>query len=113
MSAHTVSSTALRSEVNNGVKTVVVEVTGTASYDTGGSVADLSSHFSSKVYGAKLLAVSPHASGKYRPSFIPGSSYAVATGKVKLYDITANPGAEVTSTTDLSATTFTFEVTGR
>lgn len=110
MSAHTVSSTALRAEVNGGIKTVILTLAGSASYDAGGSVADLSSHFVSKVYGVKVLAVSPHGSAKYLAAFVPGASYAVATGKVKLHDVTAASGAEASG--DLSATTWTLEATG-
>lgn len=110
MSAHTLAST-LRAEVTGGIKKAVVTVTGSASYDTGGSTLDLSSIFT-LVYGVNVIAISPHASGKYNDRFIPGASYAPSTGKIKLYDTTTDPGAEVSSTTDLSATTFTIEVTG-
>ena len=111
MSAHTLVSYPVV-EALLGMKKAVITITGTASYDTGGSTLDLSSLFPSKVYGLREIAVSPHGSAKYKLSFVPGSSYDPATGKIKIHDVTAASGAEVTSTTDLHATTWTLEVTG-
>lgn len=95
------------------LKTALVTVAGTASYDTGGSIVDLSSVFPSKVYSVDVVAVSAAASSKYRGSFIPGASSGPALGKIKFNDITAASGAEVSSTTDLSGTTFTLLVHGK
>jgi hypothetical protein len=109
MSAHTLVST-LQEETLIGLKKAVVTATGSASYDAGGSILDLSSIFKSKVYGVTQVAVSPHGSAKYQLTFIRGASDGAALGKVKIHDITAASGAEVSG--DLSATTFTLEVTG-
>jgi hypothetical protein len=117
MSAHTLASNP-RTEILGSLKKAIVTVTGSASYDTGGSTLDLSSIFPSKVYGARVIAVTPHASDKYREAYIAGSSNNPATGKIKLRNLatvtTGTPGSvdEVASTTDLSGTTFTLEVTG-
>lgn len=94
------------------IKSAIVDVAGSASYDTAGSLVDLSGIFPSKVHGVKVIAVSPHGSDKYRAVYIPGASNAPALGKLKVRDLTAASDAEVTSTTDLSATTFTLEVLG-
>lgn len=109
MSAHTLVST-LQEETFIGVKKATVTITGSASYDAGGSLIDLSTVFKSKVYGATQLAVSPHGSAKYQLAFIRGASDGPALGKVKIHDVTAASGAEASG--DLSATTFTLEVTG-
>lgn len=99
-------------------KRAVFGVTGTASYDTGGSTLDLSSSNATltglnplasftRVDGISLIGVNPHASGKYHAAHVRASSGAPATGKLKLYE-----GAEVSSTADLSGTTFFLEVLG-
>jgi hypothetical protein len=104
-------------------KRAVLSVTGTASYDTGGSALDLSSANTTltglnamaaftRVDGINVVGVNPHASGKYHAAHVRASSGAPATGKLKLYDVTTDPGAEVSSTTDLSSTTFFLEVFG-
>ena len=104
-------------------KRAVFSVTGTASYDTGGSTFDLSSANTTltglnpaaaftRVDGLNIVGVNPHASGKYHAAHVRASSGAPATGKIKLYDVTTDPGAEVSSTADLSGTTFFVEVLG-
>lgn len=104
-------------------KKAIFQVTGTASYDTGGSLLDLSSANATLtgidpmavftlVNGLSVVGVNPHGSGKYHGAYIRAASGAPATGKIKLYDVTTDPGAEATSTGDLSATTFFVEVTG-
>lgn len=103
MSAHTLVSTLV--QTLGDMKVAVVTFTGSASYDAGGSILDLSSIFPSKVQGLAQVAVSPHGSAKYQPTFIRGASDAPASGKVKIHDITASSGAEASG--DLSATTFT------
>lgn len=104
MSAHSLVST-LQLETLFGIKVAVVTFTGSASYDAGGSILDLSTLFPSKVYGLVQAAVSPHGSAKYQPVFVRGASDGPALGKVKIHDITASSGAEASG--DLSATTFT------
>lgn len=110
-------------------KRATISATGPASYDTNGSVLDLSSANAAlvaldpmaaftRVDAVKLVGVNPHASDKYRPAYIRAASGAPATGTVKIRNMatvtTGTPGSvdEVASTTDLSGTTFFFEVTG-
>lgn len=109
MSAHTLASTVMN-EILFGMKVALVTVTGSASYDAGGSILDLSTIFPSKVYGAVQAAVSPHGSAKYQLAFVPGASQGPALGKIKIIDATTDPGAEASG--DLSATTFTLVVFG-
>jgi hypothetical protein len=94
------------------LKRAVIDTLGPASYDTGGSLIDLSATFPSKVLGVTVIAVSPHASDKYYVTFIPGASDGPALGKLKIRDLSAASDAEVSSTTDLSATTFRIEAIG-
>jgi len=117
MSNHTLVSSPV-AETIVGLRKAIVTVTGCDSYNTGGSIIDLSSIFKSKVYGVTRIAVTPHASDKYVPTYIAGSSNDPATGKLKFRNLatvtTGTPGSvdEVASTTDLSGTTWTFEVSG-
>lgn len=104
-------------------KRAVIEATGPASYDTGGSLIDLSSANAvlvaldsqasfTTVRGIAPIGVSPHGSDIYRPAFVPGASGGPALGKLKLRDLSAGSDAEVASTTDLHTTTFVLEVFG-
>lgn len=111
MSAFAIGSV-LRNEVVKGVRIVVAEITGTASYDTNGSSLALSSYFSSKVYGGKVLSVSAHASDRYSLSVVKASSYGLSP-TIKVRDLAAvTPGSEASSTTDLSAITWVMEFVG-
>ena len=94
-----------------------------ASYDTNGSPLDLSSSNTTltglnpmaaftRVDGVNFIGVNPHGSAKYQPAYVRAASGAPATGTIKAHDVTASSGAEVSSTTDLSATTFFVEVFG-
>lgn len=109
MSAHALVSTKLLETVF-GTRFALVTFTGSASYDAGGSILDLSTLFPSKVYGLAQVGVSPHGSAKFQPTFVPGASDGPALGKVKIHDITASSGAEASG--DLSATTFSAIVFG-
>lgn len=111
MSAHTLASTVDTSLALGGLKVATITVTGSASYDAGGSTLDLSTIFPSKCYGLSQTGVSPHGSAKYQPTYVPAAANAPATGKVKIHDITASSGAEASG--DLSATTFTFLALGQ
>lgn len=102
-------------------KRAVITATLSASYDTGGSLIDLSSANAIMlagnggfvtVSGVEMVGVSPHASDKYRIAFIPGAALGPALGKLKIRDLSAASDAEVSSTTDLSATTVTLVVYG-
>jgi hypothetical protein len=112
MSAHTLASTVDTSLALGGIKVALITVTLTASYNTNGSTLDLSSIFPSKCYGLMQSSVAPHGSAKYHASYVPAALYDAATGKVKILDVTTDPGAEVSSTTDLSATTMVFMAVG-
>ena len=82
----------------DGIKFAVGTATSTASYDTNGSVIDLSDVFASKVYGATFLV----NNAAFRYVFVPtATTYAAATGKVFIDD---NAGTEEGATTDLSTT---------
>jgi DNA polymerase-3 subunit beta len=59
-----------------------------------------------------LKAVSLAASDKYRLAFVPGASYSPSTGLLKARDLSAASDAEVSSTTDLSGTTWVLELVG-
>lgn len=105
-------------------KSVVLTATGPASYDAGGSIIDLSSAntvltgFVSdaafvRVTGLKQVGVGAAAADRYYCQYVPGSSGAPATGKVKVRDADdATAMSEVAGATDLSTVTFTFEITG-
>lgn len=108
-------TTVLTNELNANTRKATLLLTLPASYDTGGSVIDLSAVTGggfTKVYGLARLGVSPAASDKYHLSFVPAASYAAATPVVKIRDLSAASDAEVASTTDLSGTTVVVEVTG-
>lgn len=110
-------------------KRVVLTATGPASYDTNGSLIDLSSVNTTltgfvsdaamvRVTGVKVVGVSPAASDRYHCTYIPAALGAPATGLIKVRDLdTTGSGStdgviQVASTTDLSGTTFYLEVTG-
>ena len=104
-------------------KRATFQVTGTASYDSNGSLIDLSSANSTltgldplavftRVDGVNVCGVTPHGSVKYHLGYVRASSGAPATGKLKVIDTTTDPGAEASSTADLSATTWFVEVIG-
>lgn len=113
MSAFTyTAATAEKARSVGEIKTIILTIVGPTSYDTAGSVLDLSDLFT-KVYGIEIIGVGAAASSKYKGTFIPAASDAAATGKIKMNDITAASGAEVTSTTDLSALSFTVRATGK
>lgn len=112
MSAFTFASTDVTNLAIGDTKIATITVTGTASYDTGGSTIDLSAYFT-KVHGAQVISASAAALSKYKFTFLPGSSFAAASGKLKVNDVTAASGAEVSSTTDLSAGTYTLLVVGK
>lgn len=112
MSAHALASTVAGPSLALGdIKTAIVTVTGSSSYDAGGSIIDLSTIFPSKAIGAAQIATAPHASAKYRAVFIRGTSDGPTLGKLKIYDNTTDPGAEASG--DLSGTTFTLQVIGQ
>ncbi len=116
MSAHTVSATPLGFVNLQGLKAAVVTVTLSASYDSGGSVVDLSTSGNlaaagfKTVTGAMLLGHETAASGKYLPVFVPAASNAAATGLLKIYDTSQAGDAETSG--DLHASLIRLLVTG-
>ncbi len=127
MSAFTATSVLSVSSVGDGArKCVVLTATGPSSYDTAGSVLDLSSantvlaalnneSIFVAVHSANLVGVAAAASDRYACTYVRATSGAPATGKFKIRDLGAapTPAVEVTSTTDLSAVVFIFEVVGK
>lgn len=112
MSAFSVASTAQASEIDKSVKRVIVVLTGTASYDTNGSTAAFTSHFTSKVFGMRVLGVTAHGSDRYKLELIPAASYGLSP-TIKVRDAAAGtPMAEASSTADLSSHSWTIEVLG-
>jgi hypothetical protein len=81
----------------DGLKIAMGTCVGTGSYDTGGSVIDLSDVFGSKVY--YLEANCDVATVRF--SWVPGTAYASDDGELFADD---NNGTEQTNTTDLSTT---------
>ena len=112
MSAFTVATTPLAVQTLLEERRASVVVTGTASYDTNGSTVNVGA-LPSACHGMEVLSVSAHGSAKYRLVYTPAGSYAPATGKIKVFDISTDPAAEVSSTTDLSATTWVVEFVGK
>jgi hypothetical protein len=78
--------------------------TGSAAYDAGGSILDLSSYFASKVY---WLSCTPRGDATLNAKWVPGASNGAALNKVFLDD---NAGTE--ETLDHSGTTFDFLAIG-
>lgn len=70
---------------------------GTASYDTGGSVFNMSALFKSKCYWVEAYT----DNADIRFIFVPAASYAAATGELFMDD---NAGTEIGNTTDESVT---------
>lgn len=105
-------------------KHVVLTATGPASYDTGGSVLNLSSAntvltglnneaFFVRVTGLKLVGVGAAADDRYHCAYVPAALGAPATGVIKVRDADdATAMSEFGAALDLSAVTFTFEITG-
>lgn len=109
MSAHTLVSSAKLAgyQPTDGTKAYAITFTGSASYDTGGSVLNLSTLFGSKCLGG----ITQQLGGVLQASVIPTSStYAPATTKVMLID---KDGTEESSADDMSGTTYTAIVWGR
>ncbi len=107
MSAHTVV-TAVDTAIygGEGVKQVSGTFTGSASYDTGGSIIDLSSYFSDEV---RSLICTCQGLTKTDGTFIPGASNGAALGKIAMWD---KDGTQEGSTDNLSTITFDFIATG-
>ena len=100
-------------------------VAGTASYDTGGSLLDLSiatlgvDNGFAVVHGVSVIGVTPAASDRYHCTYIPAAAGAPATGLIKVRDLNTTGGGgtdgviELGSTGNISTSTFIIEVTGK
>lgn len=116
MSAFTVTAV-LFQEQNGFQKTAVIQATGPASYDTGGSILDLSAGavlaaagaLFTQVHAAHLCGVGAAAAGLYDVAYIRAADGAPATGKF----VAKSAATQVANATDLSAHTFTFRVQGK
>ena len=107
MSAHTIGTGYTLAKIGgDGVKAVAVQVTGSASYDTGGSVGDFSS-----IFGDELRSVIGTAQGAvaYGLQYVPAGSNAPATAKLFVADA---DGAQIANATDLSGVVFDCVATG-
>jgi hypothetical protein len=107
MSAHTIVSVKeLARNGGDGEKLSHVQITGTASYDTGGSVLDLSSYF-----GDEVRAIIPSTQGttEYQLTYIPDTGNAPATGKIAVFD---GGGTQISAAVDLSGVTYDLLVSG-
>lgn len=103
MSAHTVPTSCLtHSVLPGGLKEAVLILTPSASYDAGGSTADFSTSGNlgaalgfQKVYGVTMVAAPTAADSIYYAVGVPtASTYAAATTKVKIHDLSAASDAE-------------------
>jgi len=84
----------------SGTKLVQVQLTGPASYDTGGSVVNLGT-----VAGKEVLSISVKAQGAvaYQAQYVPAANNAPATGKLFVAD---GGGTQITSETALNTIKF-------
>lgn len=105
MSAHTLVEAVQTGETLSGVKAVAGTFTGTASYDTGGSILDLSSVFSDEV--RSVIALAQGTTGKVC-HYVPDTGNAPATGALVVED----GGTQASSTDVLSGITFDFVAIG-
>lgn len=116
MSAFTITSV-IHQEQSGFSKTVVLTVTGPASYDANGSILDVSSGPILAAAGATMANVRRAArcgSGATAAAlldleFIRGTNGDPATGRF----VVRSGATETTAATNLSAHTFTIELTGR
>jgi len=107
MSAHTITSVQTLAKLGgDGAKICLVTGTLSASYDTGGSVIDLSSYF-----GDEVLSITGTCQGTTLThlTYVPAASNAPATGKIACWD---KDGTQETATDDLSAIVFQALVVG-
>jgi len=86
----------------DGLKMAMGTAVGPASYDTGGSVIDLSSIFKSTVYYCKANV----DNADYRIQWVPGTSYASSDGELFVDD---NAGTEIAGAVSLATPLATVE----
>lgn len=114
----TATASVLTNDLLTHSRVATVVITGSSSYATGGDTIDLSAITGggfTKVHGVSFLGVgvSGAANDKYRLAYVPAASYAAATGKIKIRDLsTTDSATEVSNTTDLSGVTWLAQVIG-
>jgi hypothetical protein len=121
MSAHSVASVTGCIVLPGSLKIVSMAVTLTSSYDTGGSVLDLSTanatlgtaHGFTAVQAVLMGGVTTAADSKYVLNYVRAASGAAATGLIKIHDSSQAADAEATSTADLDASTVHIVVIGK
>lgn len=103
-------------------KSAVITATGPASYDTGGSVLDLSTASAVLVAASAAFAVvdgvdvvgsTAAASQTMVPMYVRAALGAPATGVLAIQNLAVDPVAQIGAATDLSGTTWIFRVYGR
>jgi hypothetical protein len=114
MGAFTVTTVRGAANLQGRMKMAVIDCTGPASYDTGGSIIDLSTSgvagadgFTS-VHGVQIIQ-STAANSLQLMRYV---RVAAATGLLKVNDGAAAADAEVSAATNLSGNTYTLLVTG-
>lgn len=115
MSAHTVSATIVSfCNLPGALKIAVVTVQGSASYDSGGSAADLSTSGNlglqygfQTVKGAIAIGQATAGNDKYYCTYVPATA---ATGLIKVRDLSAASDAEASG--DISSVAWKFLVIG-
>lgn len=101
-----------------GIKTRIVTATGPASYDSGGSVIDLSSTGLANaydgfvlVYGGRCISNEDATDCTYLAEYIAAAAYAPATGKLRISLREQATPAEASG--DMSGRVWTFVFYGR
>lgn len=119
MSAHSVPTTVLSfSNLPGGKKEAIMILTPSASYDAGGSTADFSTSGNlgvalgfQTVFAVDTVAAPTAANSIYYAVLVPtASTYAAATAKIKIHDLSAASDAEASG--DLSTKLLHIRVTG-
>lgn len=115
MSAHTAPTLISANDVGHQ-KRRIMSIVGSASYDVGGSIVDLSTatlgtyEGFSKVHGITQVGGTAAAAGAYKLMFVPAAAYAAATAKIYVTLVEQATPAEASGS--LAAVTFLIEVIG-
>lgn len=85
MSAHTVATSVSMGNNLSGTKQVRGTMTGSASYDTNGSICNMVTAPGDKIRNTTDVGFFSDPAGNYIAEFVPGASNGAALGKVKCY----------------------------
>lgn len=116
MAAHTISVAA--QVLPGAYRKVIATLTGSASYDAGGSVVDLSAtgglgaNGFTTVRGLRVLNGTAAADGAYYLMYVPAALNAAATGMVYVQLTEQATPADTVGATNLSARSWLVEITG-